>query len=1558
MNKAVLAIFFGLLLSVSQAFAACPDPASPVSTTEETCPGAADGTITINFDVPANFAYFVVHLTAAGGPSIITPTVVESGNDVTFSGLEAGNYSISVVEFGPICVTTFNGTGSGIVVGNLPFPSVLANQTKSICSGDQVDLEILLDPVNFPAGSTLDWAAPVMSDGSSQGTAGVAVPADPAGTIHITDVLNNTTGASITATYSVFATNGTCTTGPVDVVITVDPSPVILPDQTKTICGGDPVDLEILLSPLNAPAGTTFDWSAPTMSDGSVQGTAGVAVPADPAGTLHITDILNNMSAGPITATYTVTPSNTCVGDPVDVVITVEPTPALVAGQNKVICSGEAVNLEILLNPANTPPGTTFDWPVPVLSDGSSQGTAGVDVPADPAGTLHITDVIQNTTGADITATYTVTPHVGVCTGNPEDIVITIRPEPVILPNQATTVCSGDPVNFKVLLTPAGQPPATVYNWSAPVMSDGSSQGTAGVNVPESDPLHITDALTNTTGAVITATYTITPSAAGCAGDPEIVVVTVNPEPVVAPGQDKIICSGETVDLTILLTPDGLPAGSELNWPAPVMSDGSIQGSPGVDVPADNGGLPHITDLLVNTTGSDITATYSVTPNDGATCFGQTVDIVITVSAEPVIQPAQTTTVCSGDAIDYRVLMTPLNLPTNTVFSWPAPVVSAGPAQGTAGTDVPLGADPNPQLTDVLVNTTGAPITVTYTITPSNNGCPGISQDIVVTVNPEPVIAPDQTVSICSGDPANLVVLLTPDLQPAGTLYNWSAPVMSDGSTQGTAGVDVPADNGGAPHITDAFVNQTGEHITATYTIIPNDGGTCFGQPETVVITIEPVPVVLPGQTKSICSGDPVDLEILLSPANLPPGTLLSWSAPVMSDGSTQGSAGTDVAADPAGTIHISDVLVNPGVAPITATYTVTPSHDNCTGDPEVIVIDIFNSLQDVAINESGAQAACVGSSQDVTLATSENGVDYEILVNGTSSGLPVVTGDGSADLLIGSLSGLAAGSYTITVQATAGNCSIVLSDAIDLELSAVPSSAINGSPTVCENTATIYTAEPDATTYTWTVTGGGTIINGAGTNQIEVSWGTTGGDIELTVVGAAPASCSSTSVFAVVTLGTPPQLEESFVEVCQNEAPPTFTVTPAPGADVNWYINGVDPTNLVANGPNFTPDSDVLDMTVPGGTNFIATQTFGCNESQEALHAVLIYEAPYAGENNLSSTCIDGDPIDLFTLLGGTPQTGGTWTDDDNSGALTGSLFDPQTSGDGVFEFTYSVAGTGICAGSGSSAVITMGVVSGSNLPAVDQSDFLVCMFSQPPTIAATGTNIEWYADEALTQLIGSGPEFTPIPGAHIDLTEEGEFDYYVTQDEGCGRSVGVRVDVTVTGVRARIGSITASYPEQDIGSITVTDISSDAEPIQIVLFDESGDIVSDWQEVMADPSGVLSQEYLQLAAGNYEVLLEDANGCQVRLSPILVPTNTEVFIPNVFTPNGDSFNDEFRILNSTSPMKIVISNRWGSQVFASDDYQNDWAGENVVDGVYFYTISMGGKIYKGNVEVWRGGK
>ena len=69
-----------------------------------------------------------------------------------------------------------------------------------------------------------------------------------------------------------------------------------------------------------------------------------------------------------------------------------------------------AIGKEILLSHPNIPAGSLFNWPVPVMSDASVQGTAGVNVVADPSGKLHINDQINNYSGAPIFATYTVTP--------------------------------------------------------------------------------------------------------------------------------------------------------------------------------------------------------------------------------------------------------------------------------------------------------------------------------------------------------------------------------------------------------------------------------------------------------------------------------------------------------------------------------------------------------------------------------------------------------------------------------------------------------------------------------------------------------------------------------------------------------------------------------------------------------------------------------------------------------------------------------------------------------------------------------------------------------------------------------------------------------------------------------------------------------------------------------------------------------------------------------------------------------------------------------------------
>jgi gliding motility-associated-like protein len=67
-------------------------------------------------------------------------------------------------------------------------------------------------------------------------------------------------------------------------------------------------------------------------------------------------------------------------------------------------------------------------------------------------------------------------------------------------------------------------------------------------------------------------------------------------------------------------------------------------------------------------------------------------------------------------------------------------------------------------------------------------------------------------------------------------------------------------------------------------------------------------------------------------------------------------------------------------------------------------------------------------------------------------------------------------------------------------------------------------------------------------------------------------------------------------------------------------------------------------------------------------------------------------------------------------------------------------------------------------------------------------------------------------------------------------------------------------------------------------------------------------------------------------------------LFIPEGFSPNGDGTNDTFVIENYPpgSTIKIQIFNRWGAEVFASDNYLNDWTGDDLPVGTYFYIIQF----------------
>ncbi|MEN8249366.1 MAG: SprB repeat-containing protein, partial [Bacteroidota bacterium] len=114
----------------------------------------------------------------------------------------------------------------------------------------------------------------------------------------------------------------------------------------------------------------------------------------------------------------------------------------------------------------------------------------------------------------------------------------------------------------------------------------------------------------------------------------------------------------------------------------------------------------------------------------------------------------------------------------------------------------------------------------------------------------------------------------------------------------------------------------------------------------------------------------------------------------------------------------------------------------------------------DQPINESPAATICDGDTQDVTLANSELGVDYQVMLNGAPFDVPV-SGDGGANQLLGTLTqadGLTvAGSpHVITVQASRSGCTITLSDNISVTVNPYPNATITPAGPYCEADAPV----------------------------------------------------------------------------------------------------------------------------------------------------------------------------------------------------------------------------------------------------------------------------------------------------------------------------------------------------------------------------------------------------------------------------------------------------------------------------------------------------------------------
>ncbi len=101
---------------------------------------------------------------------------------------------------------------------------------------------------------------------------------------------------------------------------------------------------------------------------------------------------------------------------------------------------------------------------------------------------------------------------------------------------------------------------------------------------------------------------------------------------------------------------------------------------------------------------------------------------------------------------------------------------------------------------------------------------------------------------------------------------------------------------------------------------------------------------------------------------------------------------------------------------------------------------------------------------------------------------------------------------------------------------------------------------------------------------------------------------------------------------------------------------------------------------------------------------------------------------------------------------------------------------------------------------------------------------------------------------------------------------------------------------------------------------------------------------------ATTYYVTVLDENGCEAtdshEVEVLLLCFPDEARVPNVFTPNGDEYNETFNIVgpNSEQVLMMRIWDRWGTKVYeGAEPWDGTYDGKPAASDVYIYHIEIG---------------
>lgn len=842
------------------------------------------------------------------------------------------------------------------------------------------------------------------------------------------ETLIDTSAAAVVVTYTYTLTVNGCSNIQ-NVIVTVNPTPVLSTTLTMAaICNNSVFNY----TPASIISGAAFAWSREATTGISNAAASGAGNPGE---------TLTDTTGLPVTVTYVYTVTANGCSSVQDVTVTVNPSAVLSSTSTPApICDSSVFDYL----PSSTAVGASFAWSRAVIA-GIANGAATGE--GDPG------EQLVNTGTAPIGVIYTYTITANGCNST-QNVTVTVNPLPVLTSALVlTAICDSSVFDYTPLSATAG----TAFAWSRAAVTGIANVAASGMDDPA-------EHLINTTSDPVGVIYTYTLTANGC-GNVQSVAVTVNPAPMLTSTLTPVsICDSTLFDYM----PASGTTGTTFAWSRAAIAGITNAAAIGAGDPLET---------LVNTTHDPIAVAYTYTLTANGCSNVQ--HVVVLVNPKPQINfTSLPGIICDNTTFTYIAS----SLTTGAVINWWRDSVAGISNSAGSGTDT---------VSEVLVNTTLGPVTVTYINALSINGCTDTAA-VAVTVEPLPVLTTTTTPpAICD----SIVFSYVPAGALTGTSFTWHrafTPGISDLSASGTDSVN------------EILINDITHPVNVTYVYTLTANG--CSNTQNVVVTVNPNPLLNSGTAFGQCDS----LLFHYHAGSATSGTSYAWVreyAPGIFI--TPGS----------GTGDINDTLINTTNDNVDISYNFTLTANGCS-DSEHVVVTVHPTP--LLSTPTTPPAVCSGLPVGYMPGSNTSAAMYT-WSHGTAAGILPATGSGSGEItevLTNTTSSTDSIIYVYTL--TAYGCAHSEDVLIKVRTSPPPPVISTASPgSLCDSTMYQNFGAAPATvneTFAWSATGADVVSQNG---QFCIVNFTTPGTAIVTLTATIDSSGCASAASYTVSVGT-----------------------------------------------------------------------------------------------------------------------------------------------------------------------------------------------------------------------------------------------------------------------------------------------------------------------------------------------------------------------------------------------------------------------------------------------------